>query len=134
MQALKPLDFALIVAQDLRSVCGLYACATPIPEDLGAVLPLAVVYNVGGERVGLTVDRAAVSVDVYAQTPADAMNAAAVACAACAALPEYSGGACQWYQCDVSTLPYDNPDPRHPTIPRATFAADLYARPAIVEF
>ena len=134
MQALKPLDFAYLVAQDICAICDIDACATPIPENLGDALPLAVVYNVGGSRVDLTVDRAALSVDVYAATPADAMSWAAVCCAACAAFPDYSGGAVQWYQCDVNTLPYDNPDPRHPTIPRVTFVCDLYAHPALVEF
>ena len=134
MQALKPVDFAQVVAQDLHDVTGYDACATPIPEDLGASLPLIVVWNLGGQRVGLTVDRAALSVDVYASTPAAAFDCCSEVAAALAALEGHTGTAVQWYEIDLTRLPYDNPDPLRPTEPRATFAADVYAHPALIEF
>lgn len=133
MQALKPVDFAQVVAQDLRDETGIDAGASPVPEDLGAVLPRAVVYCLGGSREGV-LDRAVLSVDVYATTPAAAYDACATCCAAVGALSDHSGGSVQWYVSDVTALPYDNPDPRHPTIPRATFAADVVTRPRLIEF
>lgn len=133
MQALKPIDFAAVVAEMVTAALGYAASATPIPEDLGASLPYVVVYNVGGVRDARSrvLDTGALSVDVYAETPAQAMDACARVAALIDALPD-AGGAVQVYAAQVTTLPYDNPDPRHPTIPRATCAADVVTRGEVI--
>lgn len=134
MQALKPIDFAAFVAGRITDVLGIAASATPIPEDLGAVLPYAVVYNVGGYRDAETrvLDTGALSIDVYADKPAQAMDVCAQVAALVDALSDDDGGAVQVYTAQVTTLPYDNPDPRHPTIYRATCAADVMTRGEVI--
>lgn len=133
MQGLKPLDFAAYVAGEIAAALDMGASATPIPEDLGDVLPYAVVYNVGGyrDRDTRVLDVGAISVDVYADTPALAMSVCGDVAALLDALPD-NAGAVQVYAAQVTTLPYDNPDPRHPTLPRATCAADVVTRGEVI--
>ena len=133
MQALKPIDFAAFVAGRITAALGIAASATPIPEDLGAALPYAVVYNVGGYRDAQTrvLDTGALSIDVYGETPAQAMDACRTVAALVNALQDADGSP-QVYRSPITTEPYDNPDPMHPTIPRATCAADIVTRGEVI--
>ena len=107
--------------------------APPLPE--GFSLPFALFTRTGGDtsdRVYTTHD---VSVDVYADTWAQAQQSAAELAGLIADLDGRSIGytsngtrieapvyvsACQ--------APYNNPDPKHPNVPRVTFMATLATR------
>ena len=64
-----------------------------------------------------------VDFDVYAADPADAMT---IASQLCGWTRELAGDFC--YASEITTLPYGNPDPRHPNIARATFKAQILTR------
>ena len=133
MQALKAADAAAVVAERIADVLEIAASAAPVPEDLGAVLPCVVVYNVGGYRdaAARVLDTAALSIDVYGETPEQAMNACRTVAALVNALQDADGSP-HVYRSPITTEPYDNPDPMHPTIPRATCAADIVTRGEVI--
>lgn len=117
------------VAADLAATFteyGLNAAPLPVPETLGETLPLAVIEPLGGMRTSLTIDETPVTIGVYAANEAEAQRAAALAVGILDAL-QYS--AIIWYRCDITTLPYNDPDPRHPTLPRWSLAATVWTRP-----
>ena len=108
----------------------LHACAQPVPADLGDALPLAVVTRTGGSRLSMAMDSHQVEVDVYAATEAEAMAAAGIAAGIVAALWRDPGQLVSWREGAIDALPYQNPDPSRPDVPRVTFSASLVCRPA----
>ena len=81
----------------------------------------------GGYNTDRVIDVNNVDVDVYAGTQADAMEAAT---ALTGWIRNLEGGALvtPCYSAEVLTLPYHNPDPRHPNIGRATIKAQITIR------
>lgn len=120
-----PRDTAAELAETLTAY-GLNAVPLPVPETLGDTLPLAVVEPLGGARTTLTIDQTAVTVGVYGVDELEAQQAAALAVGILDAM-QYETST--WYRADITTLPYNDPDPRHPTIPRWSLAATVWARP-----
>lgn len=103
------------------------ASAHALPADLGGVFPHIHVERTGGTTSDFIIESHSVDFDVYGADQADATEAAADLCAWVRNL----GGqmVCTiCYSADVSTLPYNNPDPRHPNIARATFKAQILTR------
>lgn len=133
MQALEPVDFAWKVAQALEELTGWSCCAAPIPEDIGSELPFVVVTALGGLRHDLVVDDGDLSIDVYADTPGAANRHARRCQAAFAALEGHDAAGVHWKVCNVQTAAYNNPDPRHPTLKRATFRGVAVARAQLIE-
>lgn len=123
-----PADVELLTARALTED-GVQATPPPVPADLSA--PHAVVYRTGGHRVALVIDRNQISVDVYGPTWGQAMSA----CAQAVATVQRMGGevidGVQLGGVWINTLPYNNPDPDHPTIPRVTFAAEIITKARI---
>jgi|GEM_PF-2518474 len=136
MPCLAPLDVEEALRVDVATMAAahgiaLSTCAPPVPETLGDTLPMVMFSRVGGFRTSVVVDRHDMSIDVWAGSGDDyatAMAAANQACALCAGLPEASGLAHPWHRVSIMTLPYANPDDRHPTIPRVTFMAHFITR------
>lgn len=106
---------------------GYSASAHAIPSTLGDTLPHIHVVRTGGYTSDMVVESHSVDFDVYAGDNADAMRAAADLCGW---VRELAGGELETpcYESEVTTLPYQNPDPSHPNIARATFKAQIIAR------
>lgn len=129
-----PRDAAAIMAVDIAATAGIAAAPLPVPEDLGADLPIAIVEPLGGRRSSVVIDRVPMSIEVYASTDAAAQTACARVCGAVASLGDGTAeNASHWLSVDVSTLPYNDPDPRHPTLARWSCAIDAYIRAGVDE-
>jgi len=103
------------------------ASAHALPATLGAPLPHVHVVRTGGLTDDFVIETNQVDFDVYAADDADAMEDA---CSLCAWVRNLSGEivGTQCYAAEISTLPYNNPDPRHPNLARATFKAQILTR------
>lgn len=103
------------------------ASAHMVPKDLGTALPHVHVVRTGGNNNDMVIDLHYVDFDVYASDMADAMTTASNLCAWVRSLAgNISGVPC--YSSEVTTLPYNNPDPLHPTTARATLKAQITTR------
>lgn len=103
------------------------ASAHALPASLGQTLPHIHVVATGGYTADLVIEMHNVDFDVYATDQAEAMSAASDLCDWVRGLSGSEAGTfC--YSSEVTTLPYGNPDPRHPTIGRATFKAQINTR------
>lgn len=102
---------------------GYNASAHAIPKDITAQLPHIHIVRTGGYEKDMVIEINRVDFDVYAADPADAMT---IASQLCGWTRELAGDFC--YASEITTLPYGNPDPRHPNIARATFKAQILTR------
>ena len=102
---------------------GISASAHAVPASLGNTLPHVHVVRTGGYETDLVIETSRVDFDVYAANQADAMETAAELCGW---VRDLAGSFC--YVAEITTLPYGNPDPRHPDIARATFKAQITTR------
>lgn len=103
------------------------ASAHAIPATLGATLPHVHVVRTGGYESDMVIETHYVDFDVYAADQADAMDAAV---RVCGIVRDLEGTTLETpcYRSEITTLPYGNPDPRHPSISRATFKAQIITR------
>ena len=103
------------------------ASAHAIPSNLGSTLPHIHVVRTGGYTSDMVIESHSVDFDVYAGNDADAMTAASNLCGW---VRDLTGSMLETpcYDAEIVTLPYPNPDPRHPNIARATFKAQILAR------
>lgn len=139
-QRIEPIDVENALVTDLTTLAesgGLTfsVLAPPVPSTIAA--NTACVTRTGGGRVSLVIDQPLVSVDVWAETWEKATGLADEACGLVAMLPFAEGTATRWLEPEggvVVTLPYANPDPLHPTLPRCTFLARLGVRANVVTF
>lgn len=118
MRITKDIETALYEA---LSDDGYSASAHAVPSTLGRSLPHVHVVRTGGYTYNLVIESHNVDFDVYAADEAEAME---MACDLCGWVREF--GDC--YRAEITTLPYGNPDPRHPSIARATFKAQITTR------
>ncbi len=125
MQICVPIDAEDALSRDLGTHC------PPIQDDLGSELPYSVATRLPGTRTSLVVDNHPMSVDVYAATDAEAMDAADELLARACALPMTPGTSTHWLAASVDALPYSNPDPRRPDLARATFEVLLTCRATV---
>lgn len=125
--SLEPADVEDLLRLDLTTD-GCPVCSPPVPGDLGAVLPLAMVERDGGQRMSLVMDQHAVTVSVWAETWAAAMAEADRLAGAVARLPMTPDTTTQWRTADITGLPANAPDPAHPTIPRVQLTASVTCR------
>ena len=126
MRASFDIETALFDALELRQV---HASAHALPLSLGEYLPHVHVVRTGGHTADRVVETNNVDFDVYAADSADAMTAAVALCGEVRDLEGEDIGV-PVYSSEISTLPYKNPDPRHPTLGRATFKAQIITRTA----
>ena len=104
-----------------------HASAHALPGTLGNSMPHVHVVRTGGYTTDMVIEENNVDFDVYAGTEADAMEEASSLCGWVRALACTTVGTPCSYS-EVITLPYNNPDPRHPNIARATFKALILTR------
>lgn len=98
---------------------GYSASAHVIPSAISS--PHVHVVRTGGYEKDMVIEINLVDFDVYADDAATAMEVASTLCGRVRDLD-----CC--YKSDITTLPYSNPDPRHPNIARATFKAQILTR------
>lgn len=112
---------------DLLTAGGYSASAHMIPATLGASFPHVHVVRTGGYTADRVLEFNSIDFDVYAGTQIDAMEAAS---RLCGWIRELEGKTLETpcYSAEVTTLPYHNPDPRHPNIGRATVKAQITIR------
>lgn len=103
------------------------ASAHAIPSTLGTAFPHIHVTRTGGYASDLVIESHQVDFDVYAANQAEAMIAASDLCGWIRDLGATTVGT-YCYTSEILTLPYRNPDPRHPNIGRATVKAQLLTR------
>lgn len=103
------------------------ASAHTLPASLGQTLPHVHVTRTGGYTSDMVIEFTNVDFDVYAADPAEAMEEASDLCDWVRDLSGKTVGT-SCYSSEVNTLPYHNPDPRHPNISRATFKAQILTR------
>jgi len=103
------------------------ASAHAVPASLGSTLPHVHVTRTGGYTSDMVIETHQVDFDVYAADQADAMTAAASFCGWVRELTGKEVGT-PCYSSEIMTLPYNNPDPLHPTLSRATFKAQILTR------
>lgn len=129
------MDAYIDIEAALADKYGAGSSAPPLPEGFTASLPWVLFTRVGGDSSTHVYTEHDVSVDVYADTWAAAQKAAANAAAFIAALPGRfigygDGGTRTEAPVYVASCqaPYNNPDPKHPNVPRVTFMANLATR------
>ena len=103
------------------------ASAHAIPANLGAAFPHIHITRTGGTTTDRVIEENLIDFDVYAADAADAMTNACDLCGWVRDLPGKALGT-YCYQSEVISLPYNNPDPRHPNFARATFKAQILTR------
>ena len=99
------------------------ASAHTLPATLGTELPHIHVVRTGGYESDLVIETSYIDFDVYAEDDPDAMTTAGKLCGW---VRDLAGDYC--YAASIMTLPYHNPDPRHPDIARTTFKAQILTR------
>ena len=99
------------------------ASAHLIPASLGSDLPHVHVVRTGGYESDMVIEASYIDFDVYAKDDPDAMQEAGKLCGW---VRDLAGDYC--YASSIMTLPYHNPDPRHPDIARTTFKAQILTR------
>lgn len=115
-------DIETALCQSLTS-SGYSASAHAIPAGISRMLPHVHVVRTGGYEKDMVIEVNQVDFDVYAADAADAME---LASELCGWVRDLQGGFS--YTAEVITLPYGNPDPRHPNIARATIKAQILMR------
>ena len=103
---------------------GIKAAAPPVPANLK---PCVYIYRTGGYGTNYVQDLHTVDFDVYAETEAEAMEQADELTRWVRSLEGRDIGV-PVYISQITTLPYNNPDPSHYNLPRATFAAQITTR------
>ncbi len=137
MQLETPVDIEAALAAYLASH-GLNASAPPLSPNYPDSMPFHLATRTGGSIKTRVITEHSVEVDTYAATWAEAQTTAATALAWITHAP--AEGFFYWGEadkCEVYTatagLPYNNPDPKHPSTPRVTFSATVTTRALVSE-
>lgn len=131
MQISAPIDIEDALRADVGGLCELRCFAPPAPDSLA---PGSVCFtSVGGTAQTEVSHEYSVSVDCWAKDYAQAMADANEVAGIVAALPfmELPSGRC-YVTAEINATPYINPDPLRPTLPRATFRAEVGIRGASI--
>ena len=127
------MDAYIDIEAALADAAGPSTCAPPLPE--GFSLPFALFTRTGGDTSDHIYTTHNVSVDTYAETWAQAQEYAARGAAWICNLEGQTIGYGEdddRVEVPVYTAtcqaPYNNPDPKHPNVPRVTFMATLATR------
>lgn len=126
MAMFDPVDVEEALAADLSATVP--AFPPPVPADMGAELPCALVQRDGGTRAALVIDTHNVTVSVWAADWAAATEAADALAGAVARLPMERGTPVRWLRAEVTALPFPAPDPDRPGLCRVQLAASVSCR------
>lgn len=131
MQIVAPVDVEDAIREDVGALVAAKCCAPPAPDDLR---PNTVCFTSLGGRAQTEVSHIyRISVDCWASTDAEAVALACEVAGIVSSLPVRKL-AHEWKTSSLNATPYLNPDPLRPTLPRATFAADVSLRGAYIGF
>ncbi len=127
MQIVEPIDIEDALRCDLGEVLKGVSCyATPAPDDLE---PMSVaIKQLGGYAASPVSHGYDVSIDVWADTPGKALTLARKVQGIVVSLPIRAFSSGRDYKTAEARLPYNNPDPSRPLLPRCTFAAIIGIR------
>ena len=127
MQLVRPIDIENALRVDLAQFLDADVFAPPAPDDISA--GSVQVMSVGGAPQSAVSNEHDVRVDCWAATPADAIALANEAAGIVASLPLRDMDSGRHYlTASLNALPYLNPDPNRPLLPRASFRAELGIR------
>lgn len=127
MQIVEPLDIEDALRIDLSElVPGVSFHATPAPHDLRP--DSAAIASLGGIEASAVSHEYDISIDAWAETPGKAMALARRIQGLVASLPIRQLASGRDYKTASATIPYQNPDPSRPTIPRCSFSATVGLR------
>ena len=107
------------------------AACTPLPDDLEDRLPLVWLTCQGGSRTGMVMDRFTVTLGVYAASWSESMRMARTVMGILLGLPYDADTLAQWRDVQTVSLPYEDPDPDHPTVPRTSMTVTVCVRAGI---
>lgn len=128
MQIVKPIDIEDALRVDLSEiVANVRIFAPPAPDDLGA--RCVQVMCVGGAKQTAVSFEYSVRIDCWESTEAAAIALANDVAGAVNALifGEPQSGR-HYVTAEINATPYINPDPNRPTLPRASFRAEIGIR------
>lgn len=125
MQIVEPIDIEDALRQTLTRLSGIKCYATPLPPSYDEDMPCALIQQIGGARRSVVVDEHDVTISVYAASYAEADSVARRLAAIISALSTYDGTYCYT---EISSLPYDDPDPLHTSTYRVSFTAAVTCR------
>lgn len=118
-----PIEIEGLLAELASVETGIPSSAPPLPPDLKA--PLYQFARTGGASSDLVSDSHNVRVHVYGDTWEEA-QILANRCVGWMKGVQFSDNPVN--SVGIMTLPYNNPDPNHPTIPRVSFSAIVGCR------
>ena len=110
--------------QNALNNAGITASAPPVPANLE---PCVYVHRTGGYGLNYVQDLHTIDFDTYETTEAASMQTACELTEWVRALAGKSLGV-PVYIAEITTLPYYNPDPNHPSLKRTTFSAQIPTR------
>lgn len=136
MQIVAPIDIEDALRIDVGAImrsrgCDALFCAPPAPDHLR---PDTVCFtSLGGSVQSEAGNDHGISVDCWASTDAAALRLCNSVCGIVTALPLFEVETGTHYTSSDVGMPYLNPDPQRPNLPRATFNCNIGARGALVE-
>ena len=131
---IEPIDVEDMLRREImRMVPAVSVSAPPLAQTFQNHLPHVLVTRTGGSRLNMVIDQHAVSVDVRASSWSSAVTAANRIAGMVVSLPDDTEHLTQWRTVQITALPYSNPDPQHPTVPRVSFTALLTCRATLTK-
>lgn len=129
MQIVSPIDIEDALRIDLSEIVpDVTFYTTPVPDDLDADKDSVAFTQLGGGAASPVSNEHDVSVDVWAETPGRAFALANKIQGIVVSLPVRQFKSGRDYKSAAAILPYNNPDPARPLIPRYTFSATVGIR------
>ena len=133
MQIVAPVDVEDALRLELdAATTHVTCCAAPAPDALTA--NTVCVTRLGGGSQGPVAHEHDLSIDCWSTTPKKAMALADQVQAIVATLPIRTSVSGVTWTTSSPMVPYPNPDPHRPLLPRATFRATVGARGVPVTF
>lgn len=133
MQIVKPIDIGYCMAVDIGELTDAECVPSPAPDDIAE--NLVCFMPVGGSEQTLVSHEYSVRVDCYALKYGDAIELANDVAGLVASLPFRSPSSGRHYPtASINAIPYENPDPLRPQIPRVSFRAEVGVRGVAVRF
>ena len=131
MQVVMPVDIEYALASDLTSLLPNNRIFAPPPRDdlkSGDIL----ITRLGGAPVTPVTHVHDISIDVWGKTEARACALANKVCGIVSSLPFRTLSID--YKSATANMPYANPDPKRPNLPRYTFTASVTVRGENINF
>ena len=135
MQLMTMIDVADRLRLDLSGVeadgLPVHVVCTPLPSSFQDRLPCCWIRMLGGSRGSVVIDTATLTLHAYASTWLQACNAASLLHARCMQLPFDPDSQTDWKAVDTVSLPYEDPDPDHPSVPRYSFSIGMTVKAVV---